>query len=180
VGPYVIVVTGLPGTGKSTVAGWTADHLGAPVLAHDWAMSALRPYPSLQDALDRMDPPGHGRVGWSILGALAQSQLRRGGSVILDGVARAPEIEHCRKVARAEHAQLAVVLTECADTAVHRSRIEGRRRSIPNWYELEWAQVERSRAGWVPPRPVEVSLETGDPMEQSKQRLIEFLDTSIR
>ena len=32
--------------------------LGAPVLGHDWAMSGLRPYPELQEALDRMGLQG--------------------------------------------------------------------------------------------------------------------------
>ena len=44
--------------------------LGAVVLAHDWVMSALRPYPELQVALDAMEPPGHRVVGWSILESL--------------------------------------------------------------------------------------------------------------
>ena len=53
----LVLVTGLPATGKSTMAEAAADILGAPVLAHDWAMSGLRPYPEIQRALDAMDPP---------------------------------------------------------------------------------------------------------------------------
>ena len=63
----LVVVTGLQGTGKSTIAGDAAAILGAPLLAHDWAMSGLRPYAEMQKALDSMEPPGHGIVGWSIL-----------------------------------------------------------------------------------------------------------------
>ena len=84
----LVLVTGLPGTGKSTMAEIASRELGAPVLGHDWAMSGLRPYPEMQRALDAMDPPGHRGVGWSLLWALARSQLRRGSSVVLDGVAR--------------------------------------------------------------------------------------------
>ena len=32
--------------------------LGAALLGHDWAMSGLRPYREMQEALDAMDPPG--------------------------------------------------------------------------------------------------------------------------
>ena len=78
------------------VAGRT---LGAPVLGHDWAMSGLRPYPEVQDALDTMGRRGHRGVGWSLLWALARSQLRLGSSVVLDGVAREPEVEGTRLVA---------------------------------------------------------------------------------
>lgn len=69
-----------------------ARALGAPVLAHDWAMSGLRPFPEMQRALDDMGVVGHRSVGWSILWSLARSQLRLGSSVVLDGVARGPDV----------------------------------------------------------------------------------------
>ena len=115
----LVVVTGLPGTGKSTVADAAGRHLGAAVLAHDWAMSGLRPFPELQVALDEMNPPGHGPVGWSILLSLARAQLRRDGPVVLDGVARAPEIELIRNVAAEERARPVVIVTQCVDVYVH-------------------------------------------------------------
>ena len=97
--PILVLVTGLQGTGKSTVAGMVAKLLGAPLMDHDWAMSGLRPFPEVEATLDAMDPPGHGRVGWSLLEAMAQSHLRRGSSVVLDGVARAPQVEALRLLA---------------------------------------------------------------------------------
>ena len=65
------------------------------MLGHDWAMSGLRPYQELQDALDAMEPSGHRVVGWSILHALAAAQLGARRSVVLDGVARRSEIAAC-------------------------------------------------------------------------------------
>jgi hypothetical protein len=156
--PWLVLVTGLPGTGKSTVAEAVADRIGAPVLAHDWAMSALRPYPEVQSALDRM-PMGHRVVGWSTLHALARSQLRAGRSVILDGVARADELRTCREIARDEDASMVVIATQCSDPSVHRSRVEGRERLIPNWHELDWVRVERSRATWESPDDADLSLD---------------------
>ncbi|HEY2214310.1 MAG TPA: AAA family ATPase, partial [Acidimicrobiales bacterium] len=139
--PVLVLVTGLPGTGKSSVADVTAAQLAAAVLAHDWAMSALRPYPELQRLFDNMDPSGHRIVGWSILTSLAQSQLRAGRSVVLDGVARPPEIARCRELAHGEAAAFVLIATHCSDVGLHQSRLEGRQRHIPNWYELSWDQV---------------------------------------
>ena len=96
--PVLVLVTGLQGTGESTVAEMVANLLLAPLIAHDWTMSGLRSFPEIQATLDAMEPSGHGRVGWSLLRALAQSQLRRGSSVVLDGVARAPELEALRQL----------------------------------------------------------------------------------
>jgi hypothetical protein len=175
--PLLVVVTGLQGTGKSTVAESAAGLLGAPVLAHDWAMSGLRPYPGIQQVLDSMEPRGHGAVGWSILCALARSQLRRNATVILDGLARAPDLQRCDQVAWDEGATLIVILTECADAGVHRSRIEGRRRAIPDWYELEWDHVQRSRSSWEPPDRVDVTLQATDSPDTNSRIVRDFLAT---
>jgi predicted kinase len=170
-GPLLVLVTGLPGTGKSTMADVAAAELGAPVLGHDWAMSGLRPYPELQEALDAMGLRGHRGVGWSILWALARSQLRRRHSVVLDGVARAPEVAGTRAVANGEGASSFVVMTECSDPGLHRSRIEGRQRGIPGWYELDWAHVARARGEWKALDGVDLSLEAAAPVAQNAASL---------
>jgi predicted kinase len=160
----LVLVTGVPGTGKSTMADAAARALGAPVLSHDWAMSGLRPYPALQDALDAMEPSGHRAVGWSLLWSLARSQLRRRLPVVLDGVARQPEVSGTRALADEEKARCLVVMTSCADADVHRARVEGRTRRIPNWYELDWEHVARARTAWEPPADVDVVLEATEPL----------------
>jgi predicted kinase len=173
--PLLILVTGLPGTGKSTVAAAAAELLGAPVLSHDWAMSGLRPYAVLQLALESMEPPGHQAVGWSILYALARAQLRRDSSVVLDGVARPPDIERCRKVVEDEGGRLVVILIECADLETHRSRVEGRDRAIPDWYELDWDHVQLARASWEAPGRVDLSLQATDTPQRNRESLADLL-----
>lgn len=173
--PTLMLITGLPGTGKSTVADEAAALLAAPVLAHDWAMSGLRPFAAIQGALDSMTPPGHQPVGWSILCALARAQIRRGSSVVLDGVARAASADQCRAVAIQESAQFLTVLTECTDVDIHRSRIETRSRSIRNWYEVDWDGVQRSRATWDPPKPIDLLLETTDAPAKNSERLARLI-----
>jgi hypothetical protein len=110
-------------------------------------MSGLRPYPGIQAALDGIDW-GHRIVGWSILVARARAQLVENRSIVLDGVARSPQVEQCRTVTQDLGASFVVISAGCSDRAVHRSRIEGRQRLIPGWYELEWEDVERAVAGW--------------------------------
>jgi 8-oxo-dGTP pyrophosphatase MutT (NUDIX family)/predicted kinase len=169
--PILVVVTGLQGTGKSTVAGIAADSLSAPVIAHDWAMSGLRPFPEIQATLDTMDPPGHGPVGWSVLRALARSQLGRGSSVILDGVARTEQVEALRELAVDEGARFLVIMTECSDRELHRSRVEGRERGIPGWYELDWSHVEQSRERWDPIIGVDLTLDSANPLSTIREIL---------
>ncbi len=162
--PMLVLVTGLQGTGKSTVAELVADLLGAPVLAHDWAMSGLRPFPEIEATLEAMEPRGHGPVGWSLLRALAQSQLRRGSSVVLDGVARAPQVDVLRLLAAETGARFSVIMTECSDVELHRSRVDGRQRQIPGWYELDWSHVERARQSWDPAMAVDLRVDSTNPV----------------
>jgi len=54
---------------------------------------------------------------------------------------------------------MVVIATQCSDPSVHRSRVEGRERLIPNWHELDWVRVERSRATWESPDDADLSLD---------------------
>ena len=157
-----------------------ASELGAPVLGHDWAMSGLRPHPEVQEALDAMGLRGHSGVGWSILWALARAQLRRGLPVVLDGVARAPEVAGTRAVAEEEGVPSLVVLTQCTDAELHRERIEGRSRGIPNWYELEWDHVERARGEWVALDDVDLVLDAAAPVTENAGALRDALARRVR
>ncbi len=172
--PTLALVTGLQGTGKSTVAAVAADVLGTAVIAQDWAMSGLRTYPAIQAALDDMDG-GHRDVGWSILAALARAQLVENRSVVLDGVARAAQREQCGALARDVGASFVVITTTCSDSSVHRSRIVGRRRLIPNWYELRWEEVERAVAVWEHVEG-DLDLDATKPWPENEAVLRRFLE----
>jgi predicted kinase len=167
----LVLITGLPGSGKSTMAEVAGRALRAPVLGHDWAMSGLRPFPEMQDALDTMGPRGHRGVGWSLLWALARSQLRLGSSVVLDGVARDPEVEGTRRVAAEEGTGSLVIMTSCRDAGLHQARVDGRQRLIPNWYELDWDHVEQARLSWAQPAGLDLVLDAAAPVEENAERL---------
>ena len=161
--PTLLLVTGPPGTGKSTLAEAGASALRAPVLAWDWAMAGMTGFPTLQAALHDLDRSEHRAVGWSVLWSLAVAQLRHGRSVVLDGCARRPEVEGTRRTATEVGARCVVAVTSCGDAAVHRTRIEGRVRAIPGWYELDWDHVAGFLARWEPP-PGDVGLDATDPL----------------
>jgi predicted kinase len=147
--PRLVVVSGPTGTGKSTIADALGRALPATVASFDWAMSALRSFPDLWADVE-LPVERQRAIGWTLLARIAEQQLRRGASVVLDLVARDAAIAQWSEVAARTGAHLAVIECTCSDELVHRSRIDGRSREIPGWYELTWEQVERSRTAYVP------------------------------
>lgn len=136
----LVLVGGLPGTGKSTLADALASRLHAPVYTKDRIEASL-----WRDGVKAEQ--GSWTIAEHLLTTLAGEQLRRGQSAILDTVARTADSRTAwRETAHELGAELRVIECVCRDLVVHRSRIEGRVRGIPGWYELTWADVEQSRA----------------------------------
>lgn len=171
----MLLLTGPPATGKSSLAERAAERLRAPVLGWDWAMAAMTGFDPIQAALRELSFVEHRRVGWSILWNLATAQLRRGCSVVLDGVARDLEIAGTREVAQGEGARCLVVVTSCSDEAAHRRLVDGRSRGIPGWYELDWDHVAGVLARWEPPVEVDLRLDAVAPFDANVARLEELL-----
>jgi len=135
----LIVFSGLPGTGKSTLAELTGRQLGVPVFAKDWLEAVL-----LQNGLHpTSDEKTLGYVGYELLTALAKRQLMLGQSVILDSVAGTKNIrETWKNVAQQYRYDWRVVECVCSNEVLHQEGLKGRKRNIPGWHELKWSDVE--------------------------------------
>ena len=144
-----MVVSGWTGAGKSTMADLIAQELGATVASFDWLMSGLRAVPEVWSTVE-LPVERQRRVGWNLLSRVAEQQLRRASSCVLDLVAREEPRREWEALAERYDARFGVVECVCPDLEVHRSRVEGRLRGIPGWYELEWDQVARGRAHYQP------------------------------
>ena len=97
-------------------------------------------------------------MSYDLLTTLALRQLQLQQSVILDSVASPPSVrEKWREMANEYAAVWHVIECICSDENLHRARLINRKRNIPNWHELESAEVERVRSyytHWDEPRLV--------------------------
>ena len=160
----LIIFSGLPGTGKSTLAEVLAKDFGIPVFAKDWLEATL-----LRSGLNPVvesKPPRS--VGYELLTVLAERQLRLGQSVILDSVAGSETIRSTwRQLSKQYDADWRVIECMCSDEIIHRIRLQDRKRNIPGWHELEWSEVERVKQYYLPWEGEHLVLDMIAPLEEN-------------
>ena len=144
----LIVLAGLPGTGKTTLATLLARRTGATHIRVDsieaaMATSTLRIHPA-EDA------------GYMVGYAVAEDNLRLGRMVIADSVNPVtPTRTAWRDTARRAGKDAIDVEVACSDPAEHRKRVEGRRPDIPGLVVPTWqAVLLRHYEPWITDRLV--------------------------
>ncbi len=172
--PLVVLVTGVPGTGKSTIAEAVAGTTGWPIFNWDWLMSGLAVFPKAWEPIGR-DRELRRSVGWSLMSRLIEQRLRLRQSVILDTAAQPRALAPWSSLAEQYGAELRVIECSCSDVDLHRSRIVGRRRDIPGWPELEWEWVLESCAQFRPMPGDKLELDAIEPIDENVARAFDYL-----
>ncbi len=167
----LIVFSGLPGTGKTSLAEAIGRQLGIPVFAKDWLEATLK---RAQPGAAAEQQTGY--AAYELLTTLAQRQLMLGQSAILDSVLSIEKIrDQWRTLAGKYQAQWRVIECTCSDENVHRQRLSQRQRGIPGWHELEWSEVERVKgyyAAWTEERLV---IDTLKPPSENIREIFAYL-----
>lgn len=142
----LIVLSGLPAVGKSSIAAALARRLGAMHVRID----------TIEQALRTADEPTAevGSKGYAVAYALAEENLRHGLVVIADAV-NASELVREAWRALAQRARTSIIEVEviCSDPAEHERRAATRPNDIPGLHLPTWAEIRaRSYEAW-PRRP---------------------------
>jgi len=139
----LIILGGLPGTGKTTIARELARLTGAVHVRIDSIEQAIA---ESRGALVSIDDAGY-RVGY----AIAEDNLRLGRTVIADSVNPSPLTrEAWLRVANRTQVTAVEVEVECSDPAEHRRRVEERFGDLPGVPALTWQDVvDRDYQPWA-------------------------------
>jgi predicted kinase len=159
----LIILAGLPGAGKTTIARELARQIGAVLVRVDSIEQAIRDSGLPAGPLDEA---GY-RVGY----AVAEDNLRLGRTVIADSVNPVPASrEAWRAVAARARVRALEIEVVCSDRDMHRERVETRVADIPGHRLPTWQEVvDRDYHPWTGDRLV---IDTSRLRSEQSVRLI--------
>lgn len=140
----LIILGGLPGTGKTTISRALASRRGAAYVRVD----------EIEQALVRCGDPEIGTKGYAVAYAVASSNLLLGLDVIADSVNPVEESRiGWRTVATQINAPFLEIEIVCTDLIEHRRRVEARSADIAGHQQPSWDTVTSQKyATWATDR----------------------------
>jgi predicted kinase len=164
----LIIFSGLPGTGKTTLAKRLAAHLNAVYLRAD----------TIERALRGGGIPDIGALGYTVGYSVAKENLCLGNTVVADSVNPWQLTRDAwRRVAQNAGKPFIDVEIICSDQQEHRRRIEKRESDLeglkpPTWQEI----VDRDYHPWTDPR-IQIDTATLN-VEQALGKLIAIVSAA--
>jgi hypothetical protein len=163
----LVLITGLPGTGKSTLAMHLARRLRATVLRTDVIRKQLFPQPKYTEE--------EKELVYKVTFLIAEYLLRAGKNVILDGTFYKRSLrQRVYQLARAVKTKLIIV--ECgAPEAVVKQRMEARakKKNIPT--DADFEVYKKIRDQFEPLQRPRVIVDTSNPLEENLSEIMRYI-----
>src|SRR5215472_7026161 len=157
--PALIVMSGLPGSGKSTIAQRIAAQLLMPIFSVDPIESAMIEA-GIQQGFET------GLAAYLVAATLASEHLNLGISVVIDAVNAEEEAKHTwRELGRKYGLTPMVLEVVVSNQVLHRRRIQARVRGLHGFSEVTWDQVEARRKKLTPWREPTLRLDSAHDLD---------------
>ncbi len=168
----LIIFSGLPGTGKSTLAQLIVEKLQISLLGIDDVVSAIPPHMA-----KHADPYWDDMI--SVLLNLVESQLRVGLSVMVDSVFMGEDRNQAREIAHRTKAAFRPIYTYVSDERVWEERVTRRVEMAPpeiKAYVATWERIQEQRKHFYPWKPGDALFVDGiNPIETNLNTVLNFI-----
>jgi predicted kinase len=164
----VIVVSGLPGSGKSTVAEDIAERLQFPLFSVDPIESSI-----LRGGIARGFETG--LAAYLVVETVAEAQLKRGLSIIIDAVCPLKEARAMWRNLANRHDSKLIIIECMLNRELHRKRLESRVRNLYGFAEITWQDVESRRTEYQRWEEERLVLDTSAAKELNVRLTLEYI-----
>jgi predicted kinase len=164
----LVIFSGLPGTGKSTLAWRLAHHLQWPLLCIDDMLGEIPPQPTVRfwDA----------KV--AILLGVVERQLELSLNVIVDSVFMHKDRLHAQALARQYHARFRPIHVYVSDEDLWRERVMKRFDELNDPDVATWERIQHQRMHFQPWEPgTAFFVDNVQPLEQNVADVLRFVTT---
>lgn len=168
----MISISGVQGTGKTTLARALARRLGAMVLSRRPLMETLAAAGVPSDGPVDSNLERIGALAYNLMTALLQDQLEIGWSVVIECGVGDDLREEWRNLTNSAGATFFIIDTICSNAEIHRRRFEVRGPTWSGEVGQTWKMLDKARSDF---RPHPKALFVADPVRPVQENVDSIL-----
>ncbi|MEI8339010.1 MAG: AAA family ATPase [bacterium] len=165
----LIIICGLPGSGKSTISEALSRKLEIPVFSVDPIESSI-----IKSGIPKSFETG--LAAYLVAETLAAANLQAGNSAIIDAVSGVIEAKQMWQ-ALAKKLGVSLIIIECivSNKNLHKTRIEERVRGIHGIPEVTWDDVDKREKEYIVWEEEKLILDAVNPLAENIKQVLQYI-----